>query len=62
LLIDFCLEKKLIYNDERISDELLINDIEQRLRESKSLSDQEEILRILQKHIPSKIDLNEDAL
>lgn len=34
-------------------DEMLIKDIERRLLRSTCLSDQEEILQILQRHIPS---------
>jgi hypothetical protein len=36
------------------SDESIINDVERRLKESRSLSDQEDILQRLQRHIPSK--------
>jgi hypothetical protein len=42
------------------NDELVLNDVERRLKESKGLSDQEEILQILQKHIPSQVDLKEN--
>lgn len=45
-----------MYNDAINTDELIIKDIEQRLHESKSLSDQEEILEILQRNISSKIE------
>lgn len=34
-------------------DELIINDIERRLMRCQYLSDQEEILEILQQHVPS---------
>jgi hypothetical protein len=54
------LEKKQISKDAIKVDELLINDIERRLKESKSLSDQEEILQILQQNISSKLELKEN--
>jgi hypothetical protein len=44
-----------MYNDVIKSDELIINDVERRLKEGKRLSDQEEILQILQRHIPSEM-------
>jgi hypothetical protein len=43
------------------TDELLLNDIERRLTDSKNLSDQEEILQILQRHIPSSVELRENV-
>jgi hypothetical protein len=39
---------------------LVINDVERRIKESKSLSDQEEILQILQKNVPSKLESEEN--
>jgi hypothetical protein len=53
-------EKKQVYNDVIKNDEMIINDVERRLKESKRLSDQEEILQFLQQHIPSKYDLKEN--
>jgi predicted DNA-binding protein YlxM (UPF0122 family) len=53
-------EKKQVYDDVIKNDEMIINDVERRLKESKRLSDQEEILQILQQHIPSKYDLKEN--
>ncbi len=44
-----------MYNDVIKCDELIINDVERRLKEGKRLSDQEEILQILQRHIPSEM-------
>ena len=58
----FYLGKKQIYNDAIKTDELVLNDIERRLKESKCLSDQEEILQILQKHIPSNFEIKENAI
>ncbi|CAF0755692.1 unnamed protein product [Rotaria sp. Silwood1] len=52
-LFDDYQQKKQICIDVIKMDESIIKDIEQRLNESQSLSDQEEILQILQKHIPS---------
>ncbi len=49
-----------MYDDVIKNDEMIINDVERRLKESKRLSDQEEILQILQQHIPSKYDLKEN--
>jgi hypothetical protein len=53
-------EKKQVYNDVIKNDEMIINDVERRLKESKRLSDQEEILQFLQQHIPSKYDSKEN--
>ncbi|UJR35757.1 hypothetical protein I4U23_028506 [Adineta vaga] len=53
-------KKKQVYTDAIRTDQLLINDMEHRLNESKTLSKQEEILQILQKHIPSKIPLKDN--
>ncbi|CAF1571881.1 unnamed protein product [Adineta steineri] len=53
-LFDDYQQKKQVYNDLIKTDQSLINDMERRLTESKTLSDQEEILQILQKHIPSE--------
>jgi len=53
-------EKKQVYIDVIKNDEMIINDVERRLKESKRLSDQEEILQILQQHIPSKYDSKEN--
>jgi hypothetical protein len=58
----FYVEKKQVYNDMIKNDELVINDVERRLQESHSLSDQEEILQILQRHIPSPVELKENAI
>ncbi len=49
-----------MYNDVIKNDEMIINDVERRLKESKRLSDQEEILQFLQQHIPSKYDSKEN--
>jgi len=57
----FYVEKKQTYNDAIKNDELIINDVERRLKESKSLSDQEDILQILQNHVPSKLELKENT-
>ncbi|CAF3527324.1 unnamed protein product [Rotaria socialis] len=46
-------QKKQTYVDVIKIDEMIIKNIEQRLSESQNLSDQEEILQILQEHIPS---------
>ena len=46
-------EKKQVFSDAMKEDELIINDIEQRLTRCQCLSDQEEILQILQQHVPS---------
>lgn len=61
-MVFLCLEKKQVYNDMIKNDQLVLNDVEQRFRESKTLSDQEEILQILQKHIPSKVESEENIL
>ncbi len=58
----FYVEKKQVYNDMIKNDELVINDVERRLQESHGLSDQEEILQILQRHIPSPVELKENAI
>lgn len=55
----FSIEKKQVCNDAIKADESIINDMERRLTRSKRLSDQEEILQILQQHVPSKCDSNE---
>ncbi|CAF2378642.1 unnamed protein product [Rotaria sp. Silwood2] len=55
-LFDDYQQKKQICIDVIKMDESIVKDIEQRLDESKSLSDQEEILQILQQHIPSIVE------
>jgi len=57
----FFVERKQVYTDAIKTDESLLNDIERRLTDSKNLSDQEEILQILQKHIPSSVELRENV-
>ena len=58
----FYVEKKQSYIDVIKNDELIIMDIELRLNKSNNLSDQEEILQILQKHIPSKVELKDNTI
>ncbi|CAF1247074.1 unnamed protein product [Adineta ricciae] len=57
--LDAYQKKRQAYTDAIRDDKLLIDNMEYRLRESQTLSDQEEILQILQKHIPSKVQFKD---
>ena len=53
---------KLRENQQAVEDDrLLLTEIERRMKDSRSLSDQEEILQILQKHISTKYEFQANS-